>query len=113
MTTRIPPLGTLRDRVALKRKEMSPEAEGGHTVVYVPTATVWARVHSLKGRETREAGGRHARVSHSVVMRFRTDVKAGDRIVYRGRPLEVLSADDLNGRRAYLSCACAETSVIG
>jgi head-tail adaptor len=52
-------------------------------------------------------------ISHSVVMRFRADLGPGDRIVYRGRNLDVVTAGDLNGRRAYLSCACTETSVAG
>jgi SPP1 family predicted phage head-tail adaptor len=52
-------------------------------------------------------------ISHSVVLRFRNDVSPGDRIVYRGRNLDVVSAADLNGRRAYLSCACSETSFTG
>jgi SPP1 family predicted phage head-tail adaptor len=52
-------------------------------------------------------------ISHSVVLRFRSDVSPGDRIVYRGRNLDVVSTADLNGRRAYLSCACSETSFTG
>lgn len=113
MTARIPAVGTLRDRVQLRGKTMVADGVGGHEAVYMALATVWARVHALRGRETREAGGRTASISHTVVMRFRSDVKPGDRIAYRGRELEVLSAEDLNGRRAYLSCACTETSVIG
>jgi head-tail adaptor len=52
-------------------------------------------------------------ISHAVVLRFRADLGPGDRIVYRGRNLDVVSAADLNGRRAYLSCACSETHVTG
>ena len=44
---------------------------------------------------------------------FRSDVAPGDRVVYRGRNLEVVSAADMNGRRAYLACACSETQVTG
>lgn len=60
-----------------------------------------------------ESDARGVAVSHSVVVRFRTDVKAGDRFGYRGRWLSVVSAADLNGRRAWLSCACVETGVVG
>lgn len=44
--------------------------------------------------------------SHSVVIRFRSDVRPGDRFVYRGRLLEVVDPTDLNGRRVYLNCTC-------
>lgn len=113
MSGRIPPIGTLRDRVQLQTKQMALDTAGGHSIVFNPLATVWARVTSLRGRESREASGRAATISHSVVTRFRTDLKPGDRIVYRGRALEIFSAEDLNGRRAYLSCACTETSLVG
>ena len=113
MSERAPPIGTLTDRVQLRRREMLPEAEGGHAALFVPTASVWARVRSLSGRQGTSADGRAVEISHSVVLRFRSDVTPGDRIVYRGRNLDVVSAADLNGRRAYLSCACSETSFTG
>lgn len=113
MSDKPPPLGTLTDRVQLRRREMVAEAEGGHAALYVPLATVWARVRSLSGRQGQTADGQAVTVSHSVVLRFRNDVSPGDRLVYRGRNLDVVSAADLNGRRAYLSCTCAETSFTG
>ena len=113
MSARIPPIGSLRDRVQLQRKDMSADLVGGHATSFTPLATVWARVKSLRGRERREADGRSTIVSHTVVMRYRADLNAGDQIAYRGRILEVLSAADLNGRRAYLSCSCAEKTVAG
>jgi len=108
-----PPIGTLTDRVELKRREMAGEAGGGHMTLFVPVASLWARVRSLTGRQGTSADGRAVAISHSVVLRFRNDVRPGDRLVYRGRNLDVVSAADLNGRRAYLSCACSETSVTG
>ena len=113
MTERVPPVGTLTDRVQLKRREMAGEAEGGHQTLFVPLSSAWARVRSLAGRQGTTADGRSVAISHAVVLRFRPDIRAGDRIVYRGRNLDVVSAADLNGRRAYLSCACTETSWTG
>ncbi|MFD1944520.1 phage head closure protein [Paradevosia shaoguanensis] len=113
MSEHIPALGTLTDRVQILRREMTGEPEGGHATLFVPIATVWSRVRPLSGRQGVGADGRGVTVSHSVVMRFRPDVKPGDRVVYRGRRLEVVTAGDINGRRAYLSCSCAESAVTG
>ena len=109
----IPAIGTLTDRVQLKRRETLDDGGGGHERIYMPVNSVWARVRSLTGRQGTNADGRTVAVSHSVVLRFRSDVSPGDRIVYRGRNLDVVSTADLNGRRAYLSCACSETSFTG
>lgn len=113
MSEKIPAVGTLTDRVQLLRKTMVPEPEGGHATVYVPMATVWARVRSLAGRMAIVADARAANVSHSVVLRFRADVASGDRVIYRGRNLEIVSAADMNGRRAYLACQCTEARTAG
>lgn len=113
MTERIPPIGTLTDRVSLRRRTSVAEDGGGHMTIYVPVTSLWARVRALSGRQGNNADGRVVDVSHVVVLRFRSDVSPGDRIVYRGRNLDVLSAADINGRRAYLSCTCTETSFTG
>ena len=111
--TRIPPIGTLTDRVQLLRKTSTSEDEGGVVAAHVPFATVWARVRQLSARQAFASDARGHNVSHAVVMRFRTDIGAGDRIVYRGRTLEIASVADLNGRRAYLSLQCSERVVTG
>ena len=113
MSERVPPVGSLTDRVELRRRETMGESGGGHTTLFVPITNAWARVRSLAGRQGMSADGRGVEISHAVVLRFRKDVRPGDRIVYRGRSLDVVSAADLNGRRAYLSCTCSETSVTG
>jgi SPP1 family predicted phage head-tail adaptor len=113
MNERIPPIGTLTDRIQLQRREMAPQNEGGHETVFVPVATIWSRVRALTVRNRIDADGRGSTITHAVVTRFRTDVRPGDRFVYRGRHLDVVSAGDLNGRRAYLSCQCRETVVSG
>lgn len=113
MSAPVPRVGMLTDRVQYQRREMTREAEGGHTALYVPVATIWSRVRSLSARGSFDGDGRGSTISHVVVTRFRSDVKPGDRFVHRGRNLHVVGADDLNGRRAWLSCQCSETAVTG
>jgi SPP1 family predicted phage head-tail adaptor len=110
---RVPPIGTLTDRVQLRRRESLADIGGGHEAIFVPLGNAWARVRSLNGRAGQRADGQAVAISHSVVLRFRSDVAPGDRIIYRGRALDVVSASDLNGRRAYLACGCTETSITG
>lgn len=108
-----PEVGSLTDRISFQRRVTTGEDEGGHIALFVPVTSLWARVRALSGRQLTEADARGVAVSHTVVVRHRTDVSAGDRFGYRGRWLTVVSAGDLNGRRAWLSCACVETGVVG
>ncbi len=108
-----PALGTLRDRIELFSNIQNVEASGGVSDNFISLGLVWARVRSMAGTLSSLANGRNAKTSHSIVMRYRTDLKPGDRIAYRGQYLEILSAEDLNGRRAYLSCRCLELENTG
>jgi SPP1 family predicted phage head-tail adaptor len=82
-------------------------------LTFFPLATVWARVRQLTSRMSQAGDGRTASITHSVVLRYRSDIAPGDRLVFQGRNLDVVAAGDLNGRRAYLSCVCSETAVTG
>ena len=113
MSATAPPIGGLGDRVQLQRRDVTAEAEGGHVSTFVPIVTLWARVTAIGAREARLADGRSVSVSHTVVLRHRTDVRAGDRFVYRSRHLNVVSAEDLSGRKRFLGCRCTETQVLG
>lgn len=108
-----PPIGTLTDRVELKTRVTTTEDEGGEVALFTPLATVWARVRMLTARQTAEGEARGSTLTHSVVIRYRSDFGPGDRVTYRGRDLEVTSASDLNGGKAYLSCQCSERAVTG
>ncbi len=106
-------IGGLRDRVAFQRRETVAEDEGGQGVMFVPVLTTWARVTPLGARSAFAADARGSEITHSVVLRFRTDVKPGDRFVHRGRTLAVVSAEGVGGGRAFLGCRCREMAVGG
>jgi SPP1 family predicted phage head-tail adaptor len=110
---RPPALGALSDRVTIQHRDVSVEDEGGAVATFVPVATVWARVRALSAGRSPAADGRGVTITHAVVLRYRTDVAPGDRLLCRGLTLEVISAADLNGRRAWLSCTCSERQVTG
>lgn len=90
-----PSIGTLTDRVQLRRRETWDGRD-----LFVPVSTVWARVRSTAGKD----------FTHSVVVRYRTDISTGDRIVYRGRNLDVVSTADHDGKRLYLVISATEAS---
>ncbi|HTJ56997.1 MAG TPA: phage head closure protein [Devosiaceae bacterium] len=108
-----PPIGSLRDRVEIRRRDTVADDGGGTVTTFFPIATVWARVRELSARQASWGDARGSSLTHSVVLRYRIDIGPGDRLVFLGRNLEVVGAEDLNGRRTYLSCTCVETMVTG
>lgn len=109
----MPPLTALRERVELQRTETASDGSGGHQRVHVPMATLWARVTALGAHQVFVDDGRAVAITHTVVIRHRTGVRPGDRFLYQGRRLEVVSAEDISGRRRFLACRCRETAVQG
>ncbi len=113
MSEKIPAIGSLRERIQLLNKVMSDDGAGGHVVSFVLLATVWAKVNPAKGRVFFEADSRGAIASYEILIRYRSDLNIGDQIIYRDEKLEVISADDLNGRKAYIKCICNKKTVAG
>lgn len=109
----VPSIGGLTDRVQVQRRTETTEDEGGHAVLYVPMGTIWARVKSFGGGRSVAADARGVAVTHTVVIRHRSGISPGDRIVYRGRYLDVLSTEDISGRRRFLACRCSERRATG
>lgn len=108
-----PTLSGLRDRVQFLKRDMAQEDEGGHAVTFVPTHTLWGRVTAVGARQAELADGRSVAMSHTVVIRHRPGIAPGDRFIHRGRKLDILSVEDISGRRIYLACRCAERVVTG
>ena len=112
MSGAAPPIGTLTERVVLKRRTTTHQDEGGEAAAYAPLATVWARVTPLGARAAFAGDARTQATSHVVVVRYRTDLRPGDRISWRGGELDVEATGEI-GRRAYLSVQCSGAEVTG
>jgi len=108
-----PPLGALRERIELFSKQTLIDPDGGQDVAYVPLGSVWARVAATIPRRAEPADGVATTVTHTAVVRYRTDLSPGDRVTWRGRTLDIVGAEDLNGRRAYTVIRCTETTTAG
>jgi len=108
-----PNLGSLNERIELQSKVQTIDAVGGHVQSFNSLATVWARVVSGNGSFTEIADARSARISHTITIRFRSDINSGDRVIYRSEPLEIIFTSDLNGRKAYLVLKCSQIQATG
>ncbi len=108
-----PSLGSLSERIELQSKLQTIDAVGGHVQTFNSLATVWAKVVSGNGAIADIADVRNARVSNTITIRFRSDIGPGDRVIYRSRALEIISANDLNGRKAYLVLKCSQIQATG
>lgn len=101
--------GQLKRRVTLQRATETQNEYGQPVKTWAAVDTVWASAMPLEGRELFTAQAVHAKLTRRFVIRYRSDVEASWRVVYRGQPYELVQEPiDVGDRRAYLELLCEE-----
>lgn len=94
--------GTLKDRVTLQRYTADADPTWGITPGWTGIGELWADVTPTGGSEKPADQGVQTTVTHRISIRYRDDITTKDRMLYRGRVLELLSVIDVNGARREL-----------
>lgn len=100
--------GQLRHRVTLQSASQSTDSYGQVTLTWSDTATVWASVQPLQGREAERAKQIHKDVTHNVTIRYRSGVSTAQRFKLGSRYLNILSVLNTDERNVELVCLCME-----
>ena len=83
--------GQLRERVDIQRAAETRNALGEVTQAWATYASRYAAVMTLRSREALNAQQAGLSVTHKVKMRHVGGLKSSDRIIWRGRTLEIVS----------------------
>lgn len=95
-------IGKLDEQISLQRVTLTNDGQGGQTGSWAEYAAVWAQVRPMKGGE-RQASERQEAVSDYVVtVRYRSDIRHADKIVWRSRDLNIRFIRDGGPRAQYL-----------
>lgn len=82
-------IGELDQRVTLQAKTLARASGGASTATWSSGTQVWAKVRPLGGRERQQGDREEASSNYEVTIRYRDGIKEGDRILWRGRYLNV------------------------
>src|SRR5690606_40409969 len=78
--------GNLRHKVQLQEQQITQDPVTGEMVTtWATIAQPWAEIVPMSGREFMAAGAEQSEVRGRIVIRYREDVDASLRVVYRGR----------------------------
>jgi SPP1 family predicted phage head-tail adaptor len=103
-----PSIGRLRHRIALERAVRSDDGGGGANESWVKVADVWAEIRPTGGGEIVESDALTGRISHEIIMRFRTGVSPAMRLISNTRLFEIFAVIDIDERRRWIKCLCLE-----
>lgn len=104
----MPSIRELRHRLVLQEEVVAPDEAGGQVRNWQDVATVWAAIEALQGTERLEAMRVQAQVTHRITLRYRQDIRPGMRILRAGRPFNLRTVVDPDGRRRFLNILAEE-----
>ncbi|AKZ26331.1 phage head closure protein [Ralstonia pseudosolanacearum] len=81
--------GKYNRRIVLQRREAGRAPSGQPINAWVDVARPWARVRGENGKEFIVADRETAESDVSLRIRYRTDVTAAWRVIYRGQPCDI------------------------
>lgn len=110
----MPNPGRLRERVMIQIFSGAADGQGGRSATsadWTDVQEVWAQVTPRGASERLVAERLEATIDYTVRIRFRDDLAdpreaAKHRLLWRGRPMNIRGAPNIDERRHYLDMAC-------
>lgn len=99
--------GRLNVRATLESPTEVSDGMGGGDVIWTTRDTVWASVMPLSGREAWKTQAAIPTASHMIIIRYRTDINAGWRLVVNGKAYRIVAPPkDVNWEHERLELTC-------
>jgi SPP1 family predicted phage head-tail adaptor len=99
--------GKLRERVTVQTSTGTTNALGETVLSWADATTVWASVEGVSSRELLLAGQQQVEITHRVRMRYLSTLTTQNRLLWRGRTLEIVSLLE-HGNRSEHELICQE-----
>lgn len=96
--------------ITLERRGNEQDATGQKRESWKAFGRAWARIRPVSSRAFFAASGERAEVTHEIVLRFSLgqELKAGDRIIHKGRVFDVIAPFNIDERNRYLRAMSVE-----
>jgi SPP1 family predicted phage head-tail adaptor len=101
--------GRLRHRVTIQQfVQGSDDIIGGTIDTWEDITTIWAKVTPLSSKDVLISQQLKNDATHQVEIRYRSDINAKMRLIYRGRILDNISIRDIDELRKEIRLLCCE-----
>ncbi len=100
--------GGLREPLVFQRRQTQPDGMGGQDLDWVDLFSTKGDVRPLSGREALTGMQREASVSHRIFIRYRDGLLPSDRILMRGKPMQIIAIINVEMRNRWFELQCLE-----
>ena len=101
-------LSSLNRRATLLARVLTPDGSGGFGESWNAFATVWIQLTPLAATDTLGAAHLESRVRLRIILRRRSDLAAGQRVVVGQRIFRVHGVIDEGPRASFITLQCEE-----
>lgn len=104
----MPDPGRMTARLSLEQPEDLSDGQGGTIRTWQSIASLWALIEPQSVSRDERGGADVATINQTVTIRFRSDIRRGDRLVKGARTLFVRALRDPDESRRFLLLDCEE-----
>lgn len=101
----------LRHRISIEADSQTTDGGGGAADPWAAPTTIartWAAIQPLRGGERLRAQQLEASVTHKITLRYRSDIRASHRVVFKGRAFNIRAVINVDERSRWLELMCEE-----
>ena len=108
---RVIKIGDLNQRVILQYPTKASDGMGNSVLTWANAAVVWAKIYTSRSEESVQAMASTGIAIHSVVIRYRTDIRSSWRIQYGNTNYAIIGPPiDIDRAHKFLDIKCKETA---
>ncbi|QDP49539.1 MAG: putative head completion protein [Prokaryotic dsDNA virus sp.] len=101
-------IGKLKFLVELQSATTTSDGAGGVTEAYSKIADIWCDIQPISAIEEYRQGKLKEKVTHKLIMRYRSDINTSYKIVYGSREFNIRGILDLGNRNRFLEVKVEE-----
>ncbi|MDP3059050.1 MAG: phage head closure protein [bacterium] len=104
-------IGELRHLITLQTPTITKDSLGVVSETWSDTASVYAQIEALSGREYFAVARVNAEVTHRVRIRYLRGIVPAMRVVAGAKALDIQAVLDVDGKKRELTLMCVESEV--
>ena len=99
-------IGKMRFEIQLQKPTNTRDTGGGLTEAWTTLSNLWADIKPVRGTESYRQGQVQEKTTHTVTIRYRSDIGTNYRIVYDSDNYNIKNIENVDNRDRFMILEC-------